>query len=203
MDLSRFFGKAPADILGIANDFTQFCQHIAGQRCDGIVARGVLCIRRLRRRGTFATRGFGDTDLRRREAVYADVIADRANDERRRLLPVELFSGSEPTLEAVAVRAAEVENDHDEKTGTARAGLTLAIETKLFDLPVKVVGSDRDHIMQWYSARRIKCLGPSMHPSEYRRRVKPRLGRRCVAEPMKERREARAVAYEAAQFDCS
>jgi hypothetical protein len=46
-------------------------------------------------------------------------------------LPVELFSGGEPTLEAVAVRTAEVKNDHDEKTGRARAGLTLAIETKL------------------------------------------------------------------------
>jgi hypothetical protein len=45
----------------------------------------------LRGRGTFAARAFGDSDLRRREAIYVNVIADGTNDERRGLLPIEFF----------------------------------------------------------------------------------------------------------------
>jgi hypothetical protein len=126
MDLARFLGKAPADIFGIANDFAQFCDHLARQPCDGVVTRGALGVGRLRGRGTFAACAFGDTDLRRRESVDVDVIADGTNDERRGLLPIEFFGRGEPPFEAMAVRASEVKNDHDEKTGTACARLTPA-----------------------------------------------------------------------------
>ena len=135
MNLARFLGKPPADIFGIANDFAQLCEHVARQPGDGVVARRALGIRRLRRRGTFATRGLGHPDLRRRDALYADVIAYRARDERVGFLPIELFRGGKPSFEAMAVRAGEVKNDHDQKTGRVRRWLTLSIESKLMRSP--------------------------------------------------------------------
>src|SRR6266446_3819507 len=100
MNLARLLGKAPADVFGIAHDFAELCEHIARQPCDGVVTRSALGIRRLLRRRAFATAGFAYSDLRRRNALYADVIAYRARDKRVGLLPIELFRGGKPPFEA-------------------------------------------------------------------------------------------------------
>ena len=124
VDLARFFGEASADVLRVAHDFAELQHHFRREpRCD-VMARRLFRIDGFRRPCAFASGRLRYVHLRRRDALDADVIADRTRDEQRVLLPVEFLGRGEPPFEAMAVHAGEVKNDHESKTDGRFAALT-------------------------------------------------------------------------------
>src|SRR5438105_7855510 len=130
MDFARLVRKAATDIFGIADDFTQLCEHVARQPGDCVVAWRRFHVVRLLRRSAFTSRRFRDADLRGRDAVYPRVIANGARDERRLFLAVEFLRRSEPPFETMAVCTTEIKDDHDLKNGSERGLVDAVIRRK-------------------------------------------------------------------------
>jgi hypothetical protein len=106
VDASCFLRKVATDVLGVRKDVLQECRDgmeaFAGTGDDG------------RRRPNGAIRlDIAPRDLGMRDLGDIGRLAHRACDQPIRSLPIEILPGREPTLEAMARRAGELENDHD------------------------------------------------------------------------------------------
>src|SRR5262245_48568491 len=108
MDAPRFRGEILAHVLGVEQDGVDHLLNDA-TRLDG---------RRLRLlRGRL---GFRAPDFRRKQLLDAGIAAHRAREQPAGLLTLEILRGGEPTLEAVAMCADELEDDH---VGSVRKSL--------------------------------------------------------------------------------
>ena len=114
VDLARLLGKARADVLGAAHDLAQLRDQLR-RECPAIRLRAAG-----RRAARWRSSPFGHAHARRRQRARPSRTSQTGQRTRPRACwRVELLARGEPALEAVALRAGEVVDDHGALTAEA------------------------------------------------------------------------------------